>query len=109
MGESWLVDVETSVMMMAMISPKSPSRQGARTELLVPELGFSVAAAQWNSFVENNVSPGVFRSGGFIQREGEVELVPEAATHTLGAAKPGPRLGHVWAPRGSSPSRLLAP
>src|SRR4051812_41348202 len=36
MGESWLVYVETSVMTMAMICFKSLSRQGARTDLLVP-------------------------------------------------------------------------
>jgi hypothetical protein len=36
MGESWIVDEEASVMMMVMISSKSPSRQGARTEFLVP-------------------------------------------------------------------------
>jgi hypothetical protein len=35
-GESWMVDGEISVMMMAMISSKSPSWQGARTEFLVP-------------------------------------------------------------------------
>jgi hypothetical protein len=40
MGESWMVDGETSVMMMAMISSKSPSRQGARMEFLVPNRGF---------------------------------------------------------------------
>ena len=45
MGESRMVDVETSVMMMAMISSNSPSRQGARTEFLVPGLGFLVVAA----------------------------------------------------------------
>jgi hypothetical protein len=39
-GESWMVDGETSVMMMAMISSKSPSRQGARTKFLVPNRGF---------------------------------------------------------------------
>ena len=32
MGESWLVDVEASVVMMAMISSNSPSRRSARTE-----------------------------------------------------------------------------
>jgi hypothetical protein len=32
MEESWMVDGETSVTMMVMISSKSPSRQGARTE-----------------------------------------------------------------------------
>ena len=45
MGESWMVDGEASVMMMAMISSNSPSRQGARTELLIPEIGFLVVAA----------------------------------------------------------------
>jgi hypothetical protein len=36
--KSWMVDGETSVMMK--ISSKSPSRQGARTEFLVPNRGF---------------------------------------------------------------------
>jgi hypothetical protein len=40
MGKSWMVDGETSVMMMAMISSKSMSRQGARTKFLVPNRGF---------------------------------------------------------------------
>jgi hypothetical protein len=40
MGESWMVDEEMSVMMMVMISSKSPSRQGARMEFLVPNCGF---------------------------------------------------------------------
>jgi hypothetical protein len=39
MGESWMVDGEMSVMMMK-ISSKSLSRQGARTEFLVPNHGF---------------------------------------------------------------------
>jgi hypothetical protein len=39
MGESRMVDGETSMMMMK-ISSKSPSRQGARTEFLVPNCGF---------------------------------------------------------------------
>jgi hypothetical protein len=38
MGESWMDDGETSVMMM--ISSKSPSWQGARMEFLVPNRGF---------------------------------------------------------------------
>ena len=54
MGESWMVDGEVSVMMMAMISSNSSSRQGARTEFLVPGLGFLVAATQQNSFVEKH-------------------------------------------------------
>jgi hypothetical protein len=42
-GRVMVVDGETSVMMMMMmmkISSKSPSRQGARTEFLVPNRGF---------------------------------------------------------------------
>jgi hypothetical protein len=40
MRESWMVDGETSVMMVMKISSKSPSWQGARTEFLVPNRGF---------------------------------------------------------------------
>jgi hypothetical protein len=40
MGKSWMVDGEAPVMMMAMISSKSPSRQGVRTEFLVLNRGF---------------------------------------------------------------------
>jgi hypothetical protein len=44
MGASWMVDGETSVMMMVMmmvmIFSKSPSRQGAKMEFLVPNRGF---------------------------------------------------------------------
>jgi hypothetical protein len=35
-----MVDGETSVMMMKKIFSKSPSRQGARTEFLIPNHGF---------------------------------------------------------------------
>jgi hypothetical protein len=35
MGESWMVDGGTSMMMMVMISSKSPSQQGARMEFMV--------------------------------------------------------------------------
>src|SRR3954470_15927014 len=40
MGASWMVDGETLLMMMVLISSNSPSRQGARTEFLVPNRGF---------------------------------------------------------------------
>ena len=104
-----MVDGEASVMMMAMISSNSLSRQGARTEFLVPGLGFLVAATQPNSFVEKHRPPFCLSFGAFISSGGEVEGVPEAATPHLGTAKGGPRLALVWAPCGSSPSRLLAP
>ena len=60
-------------------------------------------------FLEKRRTPSGSRSGAFISSGGEVKGVPEAASPPLGAAKAGPRLGQVWAPRGSSPSRLLAP
>ena len=103
-----MVDGEVSVMMMAMISSNSPSRQGARTEFLVLELGFLVAATQRNSFMEKHRPPLCLRFGAFISSGGEVEGVPEVATPPLGAAKGGPRLALVWAPCGSSPTCLLA-
>jgi hypothetical protein len=40
MGESWMIDGETLVMMVMKISSKSPSRQGARMEFLVLNRGF---------------------------------------------------------------------
>jgi hypothetical protein len=40
MGESWMVDGETLVMMVMKIFSKSPSRQGARMDFLVPNRGF---------------------------------------------------------------------
>jgi hypothetical protein len=40
MGESWMVDGVTSVMVAMKNSSKSLSRQGARTEFLVPNRGF---------------------------------------------------------------------
>ena len=52
-----MVDGEVSVMMMAMISSNSPSRQGARTEFLVPGIGFLVVAAQRTFFWKNFEPP----------------------------------------------------
>ena len=45
-----MVDGEALVLTMAMISSNSPSRQGARTEFLNPEIGFSMAAELRNTF-----------------------------------------------------------
>ena len=79
----------------------------SRTELLVPGLGFLVAATQRNSFVEKRRPPLVFRSGAFIQSGGEVEGAPEAATPPGGVvgplATPPCGLGHSW-PISNSPS-----
>jgi hypothetical protein len=40
MGESWMVDRVTSVVMVMKISSKSLFQQGARMEFLVPNRGF---------------------------------------------------------------------
>src|SRR3954447_7353971 len=54
LGDSWMRDVEALVMMMAMISSVFPSRQGARTEFLVPRIGFLVVAAQRTCFSKSS-------------------------------------------------------
>ena len=59
-----MVDGEALVMMMAMISSKSPSWQGARTEFLTPGRGFVMAAEFRKGFVESDYPPDVFRSKG---------------------------------------------
>jgi hypothetical protein len=91
-----------------MISSNSPSRQGARTEFLVPNRGF-----WWwrriGTLSGKMSNPSLFSGQGLYVAKGGLEAVAEAATPPLGAAWPGPRGQVVWAPRGSSPSRLLAP
>ena len=66
-----MVDGEASVMMMAMISSNSPSWRGARTEFLISEIGFSVAAELWSVFGKSVDPLGVFRSGALSSRKGD--------------------------------------
>jgi hypothetical protein len=68
-GGSWMVDGETSVMMMVTISSKSPSRQGARTEFLVPNSGFWWWRRNGTLSGKNTEPPDVFRSEGICRRE----------------------------------------
>jgi hypothetical protein len=83
MGESWMVDGEASVMMMAMIS-NSPSRQGARTESLVPNRGFWWW--QRNGTLSGKASaPLCFQVRGFMYAKRGFEAVAEAATPPPGA------------------------
>jgi hypothetical protein len=49
MGESWMVDGGTSVMMVMKISSKYPSRQGARIEFSGSESRFLMAVVQRKS------------------------------------------------------------
>jgi hypothetical protein len=60
-----MVDGETSVMMMVMISSKSPSRLGARTDFLVPNRGF------WGSgtaelYLGKTLNPRCFQVRGYM-------------------------------------------
>ena len=109
MGESWMVDGEVAVMMMAMISSNSPSRQGARTEFLIPEIGFSMAAELWKVFGKSVDSPEVFRSEALSSPKGSAGGHTGGATPPLGAARAHPRPGCVWCPCAPSSLRLLAP
>ena len=93
MGESWMVDGEVAVMMMAMISSNSPSRRSARTEFLVPEIGFSMAAELWKVSGKSVDPPPKFLGQRlFVVRRG-----------ALGATQGGPH--HPWARQG--PTRAL--
>ena len=67
-----MVDGEVAVMMMAMISSNSPSRQGARTEFLIPEIGFSMAAELWKVSGKSVDPPEVFRSEALSSPKGSV-------------------------------------
>src|SRR3954451_13473028 len=70
LGDSWMVDVEALVMMTAMISFVSPSRQGARTEFLVPGIGFLVVAVQRTCFAKSSEPPRDFTSRRSYRRNG---------------------------------------
>src|SRR3954469_11708220 len=97
LGESWMVDVEVLVMMMAMISSVSPSRQGARTEFLVPGIGFLVVAAQRTSFAKSSETPHIFTSRRSYRRKGRPRRCRRRPDATL--ARPGlDRAGVVSGP-----------
>ena len=81
MGESWMVDGEASVVMMAMISSNSSSRRGTRTEFLVPELGFSVAAELGSVSGKSVDPPLVFRSRGLSSQKGVARWCPRRPRH----------------------------
>src|SRR3954454_8566698 len=97
LGESWMVDVEALVIMMAMISSVSPSRQGARTEFLVPGIGFLVVAAQRTCFAKISKPPHDFTSRRSYRRKGRPRRCRRRPDATL--ARPGlARAGVVSGP-----------
>ena len=90
MGESWMVDGVASVM----ISSNSPSRQGARTEFLIPEIGFSVAAELWSVSGKNVDPPRNFRSRGLSSRNGDARWRARRPHHP--PARPSPGRAGPW-------------
>jgi hypothetical protein len=64
-----MVDGETSMMMMAMISSKSLSRQGARTEFLVPNRGFWWWRCNGTLSGKTSNPPDVLRSEEICRRK----------------------------------------
>ena len=70
MGESWMVDGVMSVMVVMKISSKSPSRQGARTEFLVPNRGFWWRRRSGSLSRKNAVSPIISRQGVYVRERG---------------------------------------
>src|SRR3954447_4183019 len=109
LGESWMVDVEALVMMIVMISSVSLSRQGARTEFLVPGIGFLVVAAQRTCFAKSSEPPRDFSSRRSYRLKGRPRRCRRRPDATQARPGLGPRLGPVWpTPRPSAPL-LLAP
>jgi hypothetical protein len=69
MGESWMVDGGTSMMVVMKISSKSPSRQGARMEFLVPNRGFWWWQHNGSLSGKKRQTPTPFRSEGICRRK----------------------------------------
>ena len=84
-----MVDGEVAVMMMAIISSNSPSGQGARTEFLIPEIGFSMAAELWKVSGKSVDSPKFLGQRPYVVQRG-----------ALGATQGG----HTTPGRGQGPT-----
>ena len=92
-----MVDGETVVMAMAMISPSIPVPEGCRNRnFWSPELGFEVAAALCIFSGKTIGGSGVFRSKGVNRRKGRRQPCHHLARWDPGAACPGPRPGGIW-------------
>src|SRR3954452_4376754 len=104
-----MVDVEALVMMTAMISSVSPSRQGARTEFLVPGIGFLVVAAQRTCFAKSSEPPRDFSLRRSYRRKGRPRRCRRRPDTTQARPGLGLRLGSIWPTPGHSAPLLLAP
>src|SRR3954468_20616954 len=106
MRETWMVDEEALLMMMAMILSKFLVPAGCQNGVSGFESWFLVVAAQRNSFWKND-DPRFLGQEATYRRRGR----PRGClrwSHHLGAARPGPRLARVWDPQVSTPSRTPA-
>src|SRR3954453_23659934 len=119
LGESWMVDVDALVMMMAMMSSVSPSWQGARTEFLVPGIGFLVVVAQRTCFAKSSEPPHDFTSRRSYRRKwrpARCRRRPYASPARPGLARAGVVSGQLralllpsfWLRGSSRKIRLLA-
>ena len=99
MGESWMVDGEASVMMMAMISSNSMYRQGTRTEFLVAKTELSLWR-QSRTLLWKTSNPLMFLGYGVyvVRRRGREGLKGGHTTPRCGLAWPAPRpgVGPLW-------------
>ena len=109
MGESWMVDRETSVMMMAMISPL---REGiSPADFFLPESFFSLCGYRPMEAAEYFVdrSPRVLGLRGRYTRKGAARGGPGTPHHTSAPPQCWPCPRAAWAPRGPSRAPLFAP
>ena len=84
--------------MMAMISSNSPSRQGARTEFLVPEIAFSMAAELWRFSEKSVYPPEVFRLEALCSPKGSVGGHTRWPHHASARPRPNRAEGACGAP-----------
>ena len=89
-----MVDGEELAMTMEMVSSNSPSRQGARTDFLVPELELSVLAELRDSSWKKSRSSLVFRSRGLSSRKGGPRGWPRRPHHVV--ARPEGTRAATW-------------
>jgi hypothetical protein len=105
MGESRMVDGEASVMMMAMISSKSPSRQGVITDFLVPNRGFCWWRRSGTLSGKTSNPRDVFRSKAICMRKEGSRRWLRRPHHPL--ARPGLARAIRWCGPLVAPLRLV--
>ena len=105
MGETWMVDGEALVMMIATISSNSLSRQGARTEFLTPGRGFAMAA-EFRKGIVKVIIPSMFLGQKGLSSRKSVARGCSTRPHHVVAR---PRFPHAatWCGRVLAPLHLL--